>query len=51
MEPDRVRLELLAPEQTVALPEIVPSIVTGLTVTLAVALLAYAQAPLVTTAL
>ena len=42
---------LFVPEQTLALPEIVPSTVAGLTVIVAVAMFAGAHPPLVTTAL
>ena len=50
VEPVSVIFVLFVPEQTLVLPEIVPSTVAGLTVIVAIALLAGAHPPLVTTA-
>ena len=49
--PDNVNAVEFVPEQTVALPAIVPPAETGSTVTVAVAELVSAQVPLFTTAL
>jgi hypothetical protein len=49
--PLNVKTVLFVPVQTVVLPEAVPPTEAGLTVTVAVVLLAAAQPPLVTTAL
>ncbi len=46
----KVNVAVLDPVQTAVLPETVPPTEAGLTVTVAVELLAAAQAPLVTTA-
>jgi hypothetical protein len=48
--PDKVSVVLFVPEQTVALPAIVPPAETGLTVTVASAEFAEEHTPLVTTA-
>jgi hypothetical protein len=49
--PDSVSVVLFVPEQTVAAPLMVPATDVGFTVIVALAVLAAAQTPLVTTAL